>query len=187
MRMVLVVFLFRFLTAGAQEIKVMSFKNQDVDFREYETYFWAAQVDHQTDDDSFFLNDLLLKADIRNVVHGELDDRGYQLQEVTPDLIVNFRIANSITELNTPEDDARNYWREEEFFSTIDGLKDIKVEPGTLIISVLDREDHRLVWQAFASGLSNGKDFTKDEKKIREAVRLLFEEYGSRVRDYTRR
>ena len=66
-------------------------------------------------------------------------------------------------------------------------LNEIKVDAGTLIISIVDRENRKLVWQAFASGLLEGIDFTKDENKLREAVALLFEAYGTRVNNYSKR
>jgi len=60
------------------------------------------------------------------------------------------------------------------------------VEPGTLLISLVDRKKGSLVWQGFASGLIDNNTFIKDEGKIREAVNLIFDEYGMRATDYDR-
>jgi hypothetical protein len=179
----LLLFLFSVLTMRAQEITVRSFKADNVDFREYRTYFWAAQVDKQPDDDGYFLGDLFLKADIRDAVHEELESRGYNLDERNPDLLVNFRVFSTATSLRGLEGYGTSYWNKREIFSIHSGADEIKVEAGTLIISLLDKRDSRLVWQGLAAGL----DDLKNEGKIREAVMNVFQEYSDRTSEYTKR
>ncbi len=58
--------------------------------------------------------------------------------------------------------------------------------PGTLIVSLVDRKTGTMVWQGFASGLINNHEFIKDEAKVREAVSLIFDEFGMRATDYDR-
>src|SRR5687767_314613 len=76
----------------AQSITVASDRRVDTDFSKYKTFYFASQVDNKLDEGLFFLNDLILKANIREAVKGELMGLGYTLQPNDPDLIVNFRV-----------------------------------------------------------------------------------------------
>jgi hypothetical protein len=174
------------LTAQAQQITVKSTKDADVDFRGYQTYFWASQIEEQGNEGKFFLNDVLLKADIRDLVHRELESRGYRLDENSPDLLVNFRVFDKAVTLNGLQGYGSNYWGEKEITSNV-GEEEIKIEPGTLIISLVDKREGKLVWQGFASGLMIHESFTKEEGYIREVVETIFDAYGIRVNEYTKR
>src|SRR5688572_16740688 len=80
-------------TAGAQSITVESDQSLDTDFRNYKTFYWSSQADAWLDEGGiYFLNDLGMKAVVRDAVKGELMGLGYQLQSHEPDLIVNFRV-----------------------------------------------------------------------------------------------
>jgi hypothetical protein len=187
MRGTLIIFLFCFLKLEAQDITVRSYKEDDVDFRKYATYFWASQVDNQTDQGVYFYDDLMLKADIRDAVHAELEGRGYRMDDSNPDLLVNFRVFDKAGTIRGVEGYGSRYWGENEISFKNSPVDEIKVDAGTLIISLLDKKEGRLVWQGFASGLIDSKELVKDEGKIREAVNLIFEDYGNRVHEYTRR
>jgi hypothetical protein len=179
--MVWSLFLLGIQIAQGQEITVQSKRESDVDFRTYETFNWAFQAEKQTDESAYFLSDLVLKADIRDAVHGELEDRGYHLSENDPDLLVNFRVFEGAVEYG------RSYWADDEFAG---GNREIQMEipgPGTLIISLLDKKNGKLIWEGCASGLIDDNEFTRDEEKIREAVSILFESYGYRISEYTKR
>ncbi len=169
-----------------QEISIRSQKDPDTNFGKYTTYYWADQVDKVLDEGRFFLNDLILKADIRNAVRGELDARGYKLHPNNPDLIINFRVFGKKTRLKGPQGYGSTFWGPHEYNAALDN-KIGEAEAGTLILSIVDRVRNVLVWQGMASGLIDGDAFIKDEGKIREAVYLLLEDYGIRVAEYTRR
>jgi hypothetical protein len=179
-------FLLKVSTSGAQELTVQAFRDEDVDLRKYETYFWASHAD-SNEGGSYFLNDLVLKADIRDAVHSAMQARGYSMEETSPDLLVNFRLFERGAVLKGAQGYGSNYWKKEEISSIDNSIDEINVKAGTLIISLLDRSSGKLIWQGFASGLIGEKDFMKDEGKIREAVNLIFEEYGYRVDEYTKR
>jgi hypothetical protein len=187
MKVTMLIFLLSVTAAGAQEVTVRSYKADNVDLREYATYSWSVQIENQMDDGRCFANDLMLKADVRTAVHAELQDRGYTMVEEDPDLIVNFRIFDKATVLKSARSYGATYWAKEEKFSDDQSENEIKVEVGTLIISLLDKENGKLVWQGFASGLVRKDELIKDEGKIQEAVSLLFEDYGYRISEYTKR
>lgn len=175
------------LTTVGQDLRIDFQKDSDTDFREYKTYFWASQIDNQLDEESCFLNNVMLKADVRNAVHAEMESRGYLMDEHSPDLLINFRVFDRAVKLKSSYDYGRSYWKRDEFFSSDVFAGEIFVEAGTLIISILDRRDSKMVWQGIASGLEHDGEFIKDEGKVREAVELIFDKYGYRASIYTRR
>lgn len=170
----------------AQTITIESNKKLNTDFSKYKTFTWASQVDHELDEGFYFLNDLVLKADIRDAVEAELEGLGYEKREGTADLVVNFRVFDEPTTLTGYESYGTTYWgdlevREEEDFETYD------VKAGTLLVNLVDKKTGQMVWQGFASGLINNTEFIKDEGKIKEAANLIFEEYGYRAYEYSRK
>ena len=172
--------------ARAQAITVKSDRAPDTDFTGYKTFYWASQVDSWLDDGMYFLNDLTMKAMIRDAVKGELMGLGYQMQSFEPDLIVNFRVFEKPVTLRGYDGNSTSYWGDERY-REISDTASYEVEAGTLLVSIADRESGNVVWQGFASGLIRDDAFVKDEGKIREAVNLIFEEYNQRAREYTRK
>lgn len=177
--------LFGVCSIFAQTITVSS-DRADVDFSGYQTFDWATQVDSQLDSGYYFLNDLILKAQVREAVRNELMGLGYELTDNNPDLIVNFRVFDKPVILTSMSDYGNNYWGSSEY-NNLRNKTDYEVEAGTLLISLIDRETGTLVWNGFASGLIDNDQFIKDEGKVIEAVSMIFEEYNQRAREYTRK
>ena len=173
-------------TVKAQTITVESDRVLDADFSEYKTFYWASQVDSWLDEGMYFLNDLTMKAIIRDAVKSELMGLGYDMQSAEPDLIVNFRVFEEPVTLKGYEGYGTSFWGDERY-REISDTTSYDVEAGTLLVSMADRESGKVIWQGFASGLIKGDTFIKDEGKIREAVNLIFEEYNQRAKEYTRK
>lgn len=174
-------------SGNAQNITVKADKNPDTDLNEYKTFYWASHADNQLNDGViYFLNDLALKQDIREAVGYELESRGYKEDETNPDMVVNFRIFDKPVTLTGYESYGTSYWSGEQIRNRED-IATYEVEAGTVLVSLLDRESGDILWQGFASGLVDGDAFVKDENKIKEAVHLIFEEYGFRANEYSSR
>jgi hypothetical protein len=171
---------------SAQSITVASDRNPDTDFTKYKTYDFASQVDNELDEGLYFLNDLVFKGQIRDAVNSELMGLGYKQTDDNPDLVVNFRVFDQATRIRGTEDYGTGYWGTDNYRSISDTTS-YEVEPGTLMISLVDKKTGSMVWHGFASGLIDNNAFIKDEGKIREAVNLIFDEYGLRAREYSKR
>lgn len=169
----------------AQSITVASDKRLNTDFSKYKTFYWASQVDNTLDEGFFFLNDLIFKANVREAVAAELQGLGYTLEPNNPDLIVNFRVFEEPVRLKGQEGYGSTYWGEQ--YRSISDTTSYEVEAGTLLVSLVDRQNGEIVWHGFASGLIDNDKFIKDEGKIREAANLIFEEYGLRAKEYSRK
>ncbi len=173
-------------SANAQSIRVEADKTLDTDFGKYESFYFSTQADAWLDEGMYFLNDLHMKAVIRDAVKAEMLGLGYDLQSNEPDLIVNFRVFDKPVTLKGYEGYGESYWGDEKYREAEDTTS-YNVEAGTLLVSMADRESGRVVWQGFASGLIEDEKFIKEENEIRQAVNLIFEEYDQRAKEYTRK
>lgn len=175
-----------FIAASGQEITVRSDRDVDADFSNYKTFAFSSQVDDKLDAGLFFLNDLVLKAQVREAVENELTGLGYKKDQAQPDFLVNFRLFEEPVKLKGFEGYGSTFWGGESY-RNISDTTTYNLEAGSLLISLVDREQGAIVWRGFASGLIDGDKFVKDEGKIREAVNLIFEEYHQRASEYSRR
>jgi hypothetical protein len=174
------------LTAGAQTITVKSDQARDIDFSKYKSFSWASQVDNELDKGVYFLNDLVLKAQVREAVKSELVGLGYEMNKENPDLVVNFRVFDKPVKIEGMEGYGDRYWDDQDM-RDISDKPSYELEAGSIILSLADRESGRIVWHGFASGLIDNNEFIKDEGKVREAVNLIFEEFNKRAKEYTRK
>ncbi len=158
---------------------VNSDKALNTDFSKYKTFGFASQV--QTKNGLFFLNDYVLKNLIKHDVWHELETRGYDMAQQNPDLIVNFRVFDKPVEIKGFAGGTETgYWGTEEF-RDVDSQRTYKLDAGSIIIQMADRTTGKMVWQGYASGITDGKVFDKDREKIAEAVSLIFNEYNNRA------
>ena len=170
----------------AQSIRVEADKILDTDFSKFESFYFSTQADAWLDEGMYFMNDLHMKAVIRDAVKSEMMGLGYNLESNEPDLVVNFRVFNEPVTLKGYEGYGESYWSDEKYREPEDTTS-YDVEAGTLLISLADRESGKVVWQGFASGLIKDNAFIKDEGTIREAVNMIFEEFDQRAKEYTRK
>ena len=168
----------------AQNISVNSETSPNTDFSKYKTYTWASQVDGKMDPGLYFLNDLVLKNQIRDAVGYAMNGRGYKIQRQNPDLIVNFRVFDKPTTIKGYTNTGSDYFGPGEVNSLGDE-KDIKVQPGTILVNIVDTKNDKVVWTGMASGMattSNG--FNRQKEKIDEATNLIFQKYPYRADKY---
>jgi hypothetical protein len=180
-----------FAAAGTYaQVSVHSQQANNIDYSKYKNFTWASGISNDLEPGVYFLNDLVLKAQIREAVKGELMGRGYQLNESRDqsDMLVNFRIFDKPVTLKTGADYGENYWGDTAADYTYDTEEtSYDVQAGTLLISLADRKSGKVFWQGFASGLIDNSQFVKDEVKIREAVKSIFDEYTQTAKAYSRK
>ena len=179
------VLLFGVASLFGQTVTVRS-DHADVDFSGYKTFDWADQVDNQLDSGFYFLNDLILKAQVREAVRNEMMGLGYELSDNSPDLIVNFRLFDKPARLQSMEDYGDDYWGATSY-TNIGENTTYEVDAGTLVVSLIDRKSGKVVWNGFASGLIDNDQFIKDEGRVIEAVTMIFDDYNENAREFTRK
>jgi hypothetical protein len=137
-------------------------------------------VDNKLDEGLFFFNDLILKAEIRDAVKHEMDSRGYTHTAGQPDLLVNFRVFDKPTEIQSVDQLGNTYWAAGEI-NGYTSPETVRLQEGSLMIHLADRKTGKLVWQGYASGLMDGNVFTKEGNKIDEAVSMVFDKFNYRA------
>ncbi len=164
--------------SGTQHVTVDTEKKLNTDFSKYKTYAWASQVDNKLDPGFYFLNDLELKARIRDAVKYEMDARAYTFQRQSPDLIVNFRVFEKPTKIQGYTGYGTTYFgnevREPEDATTFD------VKAGSIVVNLVDEKTGQVVWRGLISGLTNDNGFDRSQNKIKESINLIFEKYPFR-------
>ncbi len=148
------------------------------DFSKYKTYSWASQI---TDPKNglYFLNDLVFKAQIRDAVEHEMAAKGYTYQPDNGDLVVNFRTFDQPTEITTNENLGTGYWSANEPYSYNNKNK-VKLDRGSILVQMADRQKGEQIWEGYASGLTNGDAFDKTKDKVYVAVGQIFQGYNHR-------
>ncbi|WP_420151405.1 DUF4136 domain-containing protein [Spirosoma sp.] len=167
----------------AQNVTVNSEAKPNTDFSKYKSYVWASQVDNKLDPGLYFLNDLVLKKQVRDAVGFAMDGRGYKFTRQNPDLIANFRVFDKPATIKGYTNTGSDYFSAGEVQSLGDE-QDIKVQPGTILVNLVDTKTDQVVWTGLASGLTSDNGFNRQQGKIREAVNLIFNQYPYRADKY---
>jgi Domain of unknown function (DUF4136) len=170
--------------AQNEQVRVESDKLVNQDFSKFKTFDFSSMIDSELETGLYFLNDLVLKSQLREAIQEELLGLGYKMDETNPDLIVNFRVFDKPTSLKGFEGYGRSYWGNVSFRQISDNTS-YDVKAGTLLVSLADQKNSQVVWQGFASGLIDNDKFIKDKATIRQAVNLIMDEYGVRVNNYS--
>ncbi|UOR06497.1 DUF4136 domain-containing protein [Hymenobacter aerilatus] len=150
----------------------------DVDFTKYKTYSWASQVRNENNT-TYFLNDLVFKAMVRDAVDHEMVSRGYTYSPDGGDLLLNFRVFDQPTEIRSNENLGNGYWGTSESYA-YNPRNQVKLDQGSILVQMIDRRESVEVWQGYASGLTNGNAFDKDKNKVYAAVGQIFNKYQYR-------
>jgi hypothetical protein len=183
-------------SAFAQDYKVTSDKDLSAPFDSYKTFAWANQV-RSAKNLAYVINDAILNTRIKNAVAHELAARNYSMNEQDPDLLVNYRVFDEPVEMTGYE----GYFHDTDFWGTeevknaaptmlprsnlvvnndtpaLDKGTDYYFDKGTLMVQLVDADKGVVVWQGYASGLTDGMVFDKDEEHIAQAINLIFDRY----------
>ncbi|MBO3271006.1 DUF4136 domain-containing protein [Hymenobacter defluvii] len=164
---------------GTPYSSVSTTDNSDaVDFTKYKTYSWASQV-RDEGNTVYFLNDLVFKAMVRDAVDHEMVSRGYTYSPSGGDLLLNFRVFDQPTEIRSNENLGTGYWGANETYA-YNTRNQVKLDRGSILVQMIDRNKSVEVWQGYASGLTNGNAFDKDKNKVYTAVGQIFNKYEYR-------
>lgn len=123
---------------------------------------------------------VVINTAIKNSLADELQARGYNQNDSNPDLLVTYRVLEKQAKMKGYVNDVP---------TMVTGGKEVRepgdttthiLEPGTLLVSLIDTKTSEVVWDGFASGLSIDNKFITEESKVKEAVHLIMEEFKYR-------
>lgn len=119
---------------------------------------------------------------ITSSIENSLEGRGY-VNAVNPDLLVTYRVLESKAKFKGYKNDEPTKTNSGEIRQPSDTLT-YALEPGTLMVGLIDTKTSQLVWEGFASGLVQNNSFTTDDVKVKQAVNLIFEKFKYRADKY---
>jgi hypothetical protein len=116
---------------------------------------------------------------IRDGISNELIGRGYRENDGGADLIVAYQVFDQKATLHGYIDDATAGATGTPPTQTRDvsDTATFVLEPGTLMISLIDAETSEMVWNGFSSGLIDDRAFMADENELKEAIHTIFEKF----------
>lgn len=122
----------------------------------------------------------MINSAIQVAVSEELVARGYRENAARPDLIVAYRVLERRAKMKGYINDVPTMVTGGKEVRTPSDTTTHTLEPGTLIISLIDSKTSEVVWDGFASGLVRDNAFITEETKIKEAVHLIMNEFKYR-------
>lgn len=162
--------------------KTYTEKREKADLGEYETYDWVYNKDNIPDDKLLVNGDMVLlynnsttNKHVKDAISMQMKAKGFSHDEKDPDMLVNFHILESPTELRTYRlNNEQDYLG---FGPRSLTTKMVPVEAGTVIVNFTDAETGVHVWQGFASGAFDVEDL-KDISKLEAKVISIFNDWN---------
>lgn len=159
-----------FLAGCRMEIKEQY--DHSVDFSKYKTFCWMTGCEFKFNGPEY-LNDSLLRENLKVSLIRELESKGLKEDANNPDLLVGFTITMK-------DEQAVIYHRAEDspiYYQPLETEREvISYLKGTLIIGMADRAESRIVWQSNAiSYMELNPDFS--EKNIRKGIKLVLKNF----------
>jgi hypothetical protein len=124
---------------------------------------------------------------IKDGVENELIGRGYRENEASPDMLVVYQVFDQRATLHgytptEPSGPQGSQVRQPSDTTTF------VLEPGTLMVSLIDAKTSEMVWNGFSSGLIDNSTFINDDADIKEAIHTIFTKFQHQAdkasRDY---
>jgi hypothetical protein len=150
--------------------------------KNYSTYQFSDELDKIPQDAVFIgpnnvvvFNNESTRSNIKEAIRYELSAKGYKMVEKSPDFVVTFIVLEKPAELTT-YNGYRLIHNGMDTVRTKENVEEVEVKPGTLLVSFVDFQTGKEVWQGYASGILKS-DMVNDRSKIRNAVKSIFDEY----------
>ena len=148
------------------------------------SYTWTSDIDKIPDTRMFVsptgvyvYNNESTRKQIKDAIQYELEARGYTQNSYAAgdkSMLVSFYVLEQADTLRTTNGYITTVFGEP--LITKDDVNQTPVEPGTLIVNIIDGKSKEMVWQGFASGILKA-DYINDEAKVREAVSSIFSKF----------
>ena len=145
--------------------------DHQTDFTQYKTFCWMSGCEF-TITGPDYLNDSLIRENIKKTIILQLNKKGLILDNDKPDLLISFNIT-------VKNEQSIVYHREDDVpFSRSVGTNPEVVNylEGTIIIGMADKKDSKVVWESFASQyMELNPDLS--EKNIARGINLILKKF----------
>jgi len=173
------------LASCATGPSIRSDYDRSADFTSYRTFGFASELG--TDRAGY---STLLTEHFKRSVRNEMEARGYEYTEASPDLLANFYVAiREQTDIrSTPAPTAgvgyygyrRGLYTGWPAYST--DVSTVHYKTGTANVDVIDAKRKQLIWEGVAEGRVKEKSLANPAKAIEAVVAELFTHYPSTAR-----
>ncbi|MBY0426631.1 MAG: DUF4136 domain-containing protein [Cytophagales bacterium] len=178
--------------SGCMNMDIYSDSDRSVDFSVYRTFAWNIPTKKYTHADPKFDNDII-EGNIANYVNMELVNRGYSLDTVQPDILLQYDIStqnkiriDQVPVTSTVYNNRPYYYNPYNPYSNnlympsptyITTYKPVEVpyEEGDLTISIIDRKTQRVIWHGYAVGTLD--DLISFEQELPQDIHAMFKKY----------
>ncbi|HZY79301.1 MAG TPA: DUF4136 domain-containing protein [Cyclobacteriaceae bacterium] len=113
---------------------------------------------------------------IKDAISNELEGRGYRETPDNGDLIVVYHVLEGPATLHGYNNDNPAEAGGSQVRQPSDTAS-FHVEPGTLLINLVDSKTSQTVWTGFSSGMIDNNTFVTDEVELKEAIHSIFEKF----------
>jgi hypothetical protein len=113
---------------------------------------------------------------IQDAISNELEGRGYREASDNGDLIIAYQVLEQRASLHGYNNDEPAIASGQQIRQPSDTTT-FALEPGTLIVNLIDSKSSEVVWTGFSSGLTDNNAFITNEGDLKEAVHNIFEEF----------
>jgi hypothetical protein len=156
-------------------MRVSSYAERHADMRNYHTFTWAS-ADAISTGDPRLDNNRFFDERVRAQVDKQLESRGFEKTEASPDLLVHYH-ASMIQEIDVRELDGPYE------YSGVTTGRSYVYDKGTLFVDLVDPGTGRLVWRGWAEGSIDGVVDNQAwmESRIDEAVQKILKQLPARL------
>jgi hypothetical protein len=172
--------------ASTPPMKVRTHVDPGADFSQYRTYGFVADPATRRGGATNALTIYFMKA-----VRHEMDSRGYQYTEESPDLLVNFNAnpratAEEKTSISPTYGYSTGYYayRAELYGLPVIGFEDeetVQYRVGTANVDVVDARKKMLAWVGIAEGRLTEEMLNDPGPAIAAAVADMFQQYPAKI------
>lgn len=113
---------------------------------------------------------------IRKAIAYELEGRGYRQNPGGGDLIVAYQVLDKKGVLHGFNNDDPMVASGEEVRQESDA-KDFAVEPGSLIVNLVDAKTSEVVWTGFTTDMMDNDAFVTEEGELKESIHSIFDKF----------
>lgn len=150
---------------------IQTLYDHETDFGHYKTFCWMSGCEF-TITGPAYLNDSLLRENIKKAIVTELNNKGLVLDNNNPDLLVSFNIS-------VKNEEAIIYHREDEtpYIRSFDATTEIvNYLKGSMVIGIADKKESKVVWESFANRyMELYPDLS--EKNIAKGIHLILKKF----------
>lgn len=152
--------------------RIQNTYDHEVDFSKYKTFCWMSGCEFKFAGPSY-LNDSLLRENLKKAIVDELENKGLKQDTNDPDLLIGFTITVKDEQaiVYHPTEDTPVYYKPLETEKEV-----VNYLKGSIIIGMADSKESRMVWQSHAISYMEVKP-DLSEKNIRKGIKLVLKNY----------